>query len=81
MREFGIPGQNVLPLWEWVGGRYSLWSAIGWSIAFALGNSGFDELLAGAESMDLHFQSAPLAQNMPVILSLLELLRRYEQLF
>jgi glucose-6-phosphate isomerase len=72
-REFGIPEANILPLWDWVGGRYSLWSAIGWSIAFALGTPGFDKLLAGAETMDSHFQSAPLGQNMPVILSLLEL--------
>jgi glucose-6-phosphate isomerase len=72
-QEFGIPEQNILPLWDWVGGRYSLWSGIGWSIAFALGNAGFEKLLAGAEAMDKHFQSAPLALNMPVVLSLLEL--------
>jgi glucose-6-phosphate isomerase len=72
-REFGIPEQNILPLWDWVGGRYSLWSAVGWSIAFALGNSGFEELLAGARAMDNHFLSAALDRNMPVALSLLEL--------
>ena len=71
-REFGIPAQNILPLWDWVGGRYSLWSGIGWSIAFALGNEAFEQLLAGAAAMDQHYQTAPLAQNMPVILGLLE---------
>lgn len=71
-RSFGIPADNILPLWDWVGGRYSLWSAIGWSIAFAIGKEGFADLLAGAEAMDRHFRTAPLAQNMPVMLSLLE---------
>ncbi|MEP5764581.1 MAG: glucose-6-phosphate isomerase [Halieaceae bacterium] len=72
-REFGIPEQNILPMWDWVGGRYSLWSAVGWSIAFALGTGQFEELLAGAEKMDEHFRSAPLEQNLPVCLSLLEI--------
>ena len=70
---FGIPADNILPLWDWVGGRYSLWSAIGWSIAFAIGKPAFDQLLAGAEEMDRHFRSTPLVDNMPVILSLLEI--------
>jgi glucose-6-phosphate isomerase len=71
--KFGIPTDNILPMWDWVGGRYSLWSAVGWSIAFAIGKPGFDQLLAGAEQMDQHFRSAPLADNLPVILSLLEI--------
>jgi glucose-6-phosphate isomerase len=70
---FGIPAANVLPLWNWVGGRYSLWSAIGWSIAFAIGNDGFDQLLAGARAMDDHFQQAAAADNMPIMMSLLEI--------
>ncbi len=69
--EFGIPADNVLPMWDWVGGRYSLWSAIGLSIAMALGMAGFEALLAGAQRMDTHFRHAPLAENMPVILGLL----------
>jgi glucose-6-phosphate isomerase len=71
-REFGIPAQNILPLWDWVGGRYSLWSAIGWSIAFAVGNKHFTELLAGAEAMDRHFRTTPPDSNLAVIMSLLE---------
>ena len=71
-RDFGIPAQNLLPLWDWVGGRYSLWSAIGWSIAFAVGNQQFAELLAGAEEMDRHFRTAPADANLAVIMSLLE---------
>ncbi|MEE4660573.1 MAG: glucose-6-phosphate isomerase [Halieaceae bacterium] len=71
--EFGIPADNILPMWDWVGGRYSLWSAIGWSIAFAIGMDGFRELLAGAREMDAHFRDAPAEQNMPLRLSLLEI--------
>lgn len=70
--EFGIPAANMLPLWDWVGGRYSLWSAIGWSIAFAAGQEAFDELLAGAEAMDQHFLQAPPEHNLPMLMSLLE---------
>jgi glucose-6-phosphate isomerase len=71
--DFGIPADNILPMWDWVGGRYSLWSAIGWSIAFAVGNEGFSQLLAGARAMDQHFLTTELEQNMPVMLSLLEI--------
>jgi glucose-6-phosphate isomerase len=71
--DFGIPAENILPMWDWVGGRYSLWSAIGWSIAFAVGNDHFDELLAGAADMDAHFLNAPPAENLPLLLSLLEI--------
>lgn len=72
-REFGIPAENILPLWDWVGGRYSLWSGIGWSIAFAVGMDGFRQLLAGAQAMDEHFRHSPCADNLPIILSLLEI--------
>jgi glucose-6-phosphate isomerase len=69
--EFGIEEKNLYPLWDWVGGRFSLWSAIGLPIAIALGMAGFRQLLAGAHSMDEHFRTAPLKKNMPVILALL----------
>ncbi len=68
---FGIDPDNMFEFWDWVGGRYSLWSAIGLPIALYLGMEHFDELLAGAHDMDQHFLSAPLAANMPVILGLL----------
>lgn len=70
---FGIPTKNILPLWDWVGGRYSLWSAVGLPIAFTIGMKNFNALLAGAYAMDLHFRSAPLTKNMPVILALLSI--------
>ena len=69
--EFGIAEENIFPMWDWVGGRYSLWSAIGLPIALAIGMGNFKELLAGAYAMDQHFQSAPFEQNMPVLLALL----------
>jgi glucose-6-phosphate isomerase len=68
---FGINPQNMFEFWEWVGGRYSLWSAIGLPIALLIGMERFEELLAGAHRMDEHFRSAPLEQNLPVILGLL----------
>ena len=67
---FGIDPQNMFAFWDWVGGRYSLWSAIGLPIACAIGFERFEELLSGAHSMDLHFKSASLDQNIPVILAL-----------
>lgn len=69
--DFGIREENIFPMWDWVGGRYSLWSAIGLPIALAIGMSSFKELLSGAYSMDQHFQTAPFEQNMPVLLALL----------
>ncbi|MBL4582907.1 MAG: glucose-6-phosphate isomerase [Gammaproteobacteria bacterium] len=69
--EFGIEEKNLYPLWDWVGGRFSLWSAIGLPIALTLGMDGFRQLLAGAHSMDEHFRTAELKKNMPVILALL----------
>ncbi len=68
---FGIDPANMFEFWDWVGGRYSLWSAIGLPIALYLGMDRFEELLAGAHDMDEHFQAAPLEANMPVILALL----------
>ena len=68
---FGIREENIFPMWDWVGGRYSLWSAIGLPIALAIGMSNFKELLSGAYSMDQHFQTAPFEQNMPVLMAAL----------
>jgi glucose-6-phosphate isomerase len=68
---FGIDTQNMFPFWDWVGGRYSLWSAIGLSIALTIGMDGFEELLAGAHALDEHFRTAPLESNLPVILAML----------
>ena len=69
--EFGINPENVFEFWDWVGGRYSLWSAIGLPIAIYLGMDHFEELLEGAHEMDQHFAEAPLEENMPVILAML----------
>ncbi len=69
--DFGIDGANMFEFWDWVGGRYSLWSAIGLSIALYVGMDNFEELLAGGHEMDNHFKTAPLEQNMPVIMALL----------
>ena len=69
--EFGIDVANMFEFWDWVGGRYSLWSAIGLSISLSIGFDNFELLLAGANEMDEHFASASFDQNMPVILALL----------
>jgi glucose-6-phosphate isomerase len=69
--EFGIDPANVFEFWDWVGGRYSLWSAIGLPIACVVGMDRFEELLEGAHLMDEHFRSAELAENIPVVLALL----------
>ncbi len=68
---FGIDPHNMFEFWDWVGGRYSLWSAIGLSIACVIGMDHFEELLTGAFEMDEHFRTAPLAENLPVILAML----------
>ncbi|HEX2691540.1 MAG TPA: glucose-6-phosphate isomerase, partial [Kofleriaceae bacterium] len=68
---FGIDTANMFEFWDWVGGRYSLWSAIGLSIACVIGMDHFEELLAGGHAMDEHFRTAPLAENLPVILGML----------
>lgn len=69
--EFGIATENMFRFWDWVGGRYSLWSAIGLSIACSIGYDNFKELLAGAHEVDNHFKSTPLEENIPVILALI----------
>ncbi|HEV7813801.1 MAG TPA: glucose-6-phosphate isomerase, partial [Janthinobacterium sp.] len=66
IKAFGIDPANMFPFWDWVGGRYSVWSAIGLSVALCVGFGYFSDLLAGAHAMDNHFRSAPLEQNMPV---------------
>ncbi|WP_374359250.1 glucose-6-phosphate isomerase [Pseudoduganella danionis] len=67
---FGIDTANMFPFWDWVGGRYSVWSAIGLSLALAVGFGYFNDFLAGAHAMDEHFRTAPLEQNMPVLLAM-----------
>ena len=71
--EFGIDTNNMFEFWDWVGGRYSLWSAIGLSIALSIGFENFEALLSGAHEMDKHFRNAPLAQNIPTTLALVGL--------
>ncbi|MDJ0880485.1 MAG: glucose-6-phosphate isomerase [Gammaproteobacteria bacterium] len=69
--EFGIAEENIFKMWDWVGGRYSMWSAIGLSIVISIGSENFDDLLQGAYEVDEHFKTAPLAENIPVIMALL----------
>lgn len=69
--EFGINPDNVFPMWDWVGGRFSLWSAVGLSISLAVGFDNYDELLNGAHEMDEHFKTADFDNNIPVVLALL----------
>lgn len=69
--EFGIAPENVFPMWDWVGGRFSLWSAVGLSIALAVGFKNFDDLLVGANEMDEHFKSTDFDANIPVVLALI----------
>jgi glucose-6-phosphate isomerase len=71
VQEFGIDISNMFAFWDWVGGRYSLWSAIGLSIALWVGMDNFESLLTGGHEMDNHFRSAPLEQNIPVIMALI----------
>lgn len=71
-KAFGVPPAHCLPLWDWVGGRFSIWSAAGLPIAIALGRAGFEALLAGAREVDAHFQAAPLADNLPLLLALFQ---------
>jgi len=69
--EFGIHPDNMFSFWDWVGGRYSVWSAVGLSIALAIGMDRFEELLEGAHRVDQHFRTAPFAENLPVLMGLL----------
>ncbi len=68
---FGVGPDRVFPIWDWVGGRYSLWSAVGLALMIAIGPHAFDELLAGAERMDEHFRTTPFARNLPVVMGLI----------
>ena len=71
--EFGINPANVFPMWDWVGGRFSLWSAVGLTVSLAVGFDNFEELLNGANEMDEHFKTADFDENMPVVLALLSI--------
>jgi glucose-6-phosphate isomerase len=71
VKDFGIDPANMFEFWDWVGGRYSLWSAIGLSIALSIGMDNFEDLLEGAYEMDQHFRTSPFDKNIPVILALL----------
>ncbi|MDR1709871.1 MAG: glucose-6-phosphate isomerase [Candidatus Accumulibacter sp.] len=68
---FGVKPERVFPIWDWVGGRYSLWSAVGLSLMIAIGPQAFGELLAGAERMDEHFLTAPFERNLPAVMGLI----------
>ena len=70
---FGIDPKNVFPMWNWVGGRFSLWSSVGISISLSVGFDHYKSLLDGAEKMDLHFKNSDFDQNIPVILALLSI--------
>ena len=72
-QEFGISPENIFPMWDWVGGRFSLWSAVGLSISLAVGSIHFEKLRAGAHVMDVHFKTTPFEQNMPVVMALLSI--------
>ena len=71
--DFGINPDNIFPMWDWVGGRFSLWSAVGLSISLAVGYDNFDDLLKGANEMDEHFKTADFEENIPVVLALLSI--------
>ena len=70
---FGIAPENIFPMWDWVGGRFSLWSAVGLTISLAVGYEHFNQLLKGANKMDSHFKNTPFEQNIPVVLALLSI--------
>ena len=72
-KNFGIDAKNIFPMWNWVGGRFSLWSTVGLSISLAVGFDNFKELLNGAEEMDIHFKETEFENNIPVILALLSI--------
>jgi glucose-6-phosphate isomerase len=74
--DFGIAPDRIFGFWDWVGGRYSVWSAIGLALVIAMGPEHFKEFLAGARDMDVHFRAAPLAQNLPVLLGLVGIWHR-----
>ncbi|AOS97257.1 Glucose-6-phosphate isomerase [Microbulbifer aggregans] len=70
-QDFGIAAENIFPMWSWVGGRYSLWSAIGLPIALGCGFDAYEQLLAGANAMDSHFAEAPFSESLPVLMALI----------
>ena len=74
--EFGVLEKNILPMWDWVGGRFSLWSAVGLPLALVIGNENFNKLKQGAYEMDQHFQNTPFENNMPVLMALLGIWNR-----
>ncbi|MBF04182.1 MAG: glucose-6-phosphate isomerase [Flavobacterium sp.] len=71
--QFGIAEENIFPMWDWVGGRFSLWSAVGLTISLAVGFNHFNQLLEGANKMDTHFKETPFDKNIPVVLALLSI--------
>lgn len=71
VKSFGIAEENIFEFWDWVGGRYSLWSAIGLSIVLSMGYDNFEKLLKGANETDVHFQTAEFSQNIPILMALL----------
>lgn len=71
VQAFGIDPANMFPFWDWVGGRYSVWSAIGLSVALAVGMDVFEQFLAGAYAMDVHFKTAPIEDNLPILLGMI----------
>lgn len=73
VKEFGIDNENIFPMWDWVGGRFSLWSTVGLSISLSVGYTNFDKLLQGAHKMDKHFKKEPFESNIPVILAFLSI--------
>ena len=76
MDTFGVHPDYRFEMWDWVGGRYSLWSSIGVSVAIAIGAAEFERLLAGAAALDHHFRTAPWAKNLPALMGLMFLSKR-----
>jgi len=76
VKSFGINEKHILPMWDWVGGRFSIWSAVGLPLALAIGNDNFSKLKQGAYEMDMHFKSSDFKHNMPVIMALLGIWNR-----
>jgi glucose-6-phosphate isomerase len=74
--EFGIKAENILPMWDWVGGRFSVWSAVGFPLALVIGNENFAAFKQGAFEMDVHFQEAPFENNMPILMAALGIWNR-----
>ena len=74
--DFMIPEEQIFDFWDWVGGRYSVWSSVGLSLQIAFGTSLFDEFLKGASKMDLHFRDQPLHENLPVMMAIIGIWNR-----